>query len=72
VENGFLPVHHQGVAGIVAALKAHDYIGVLGKKIDDLPFALVSPLGAYDRDVGHLTILDFGLPILDSNLKSKI
>jgi hypothetical protein len=53
VENGFVSVHNQGGAGIVAALKAHDDVGVLGKKIDDLAFALVSPLGAYDRDISH-------------------
>jgi hypothetical protein len=60
------------MAGVVAALEADDDIGVLGKQIDDLAFTFIAPLGADDCDVGHIFILDFGLPILDWNLKSKI
>jgi hypothetical protein len=34
------------VAGVVAALEAHDRIGALGKQVGDLALALVAPLGA--------------------------
>jgi hypothetical protein len=38
------------VAGIVAALEAHDRIGALGKQVGDLTLALVAPLGTdYDQ-----------------------
>ena len=51
VQNGFLAVYDQGVAGVVTALIAHDDIGVVGKKIDDLTLAFVAPLGTDDCDV---------------------
>ena len=41
------------VAGIGAALKAHDDIGALGQPVDDLALALVAPLGADDGDIAH-------------------
>ena len=38
------------VAGVVAALEAHDHVGPLGEQVGDLPLALVAPLGAdYDH-----------------------
>ena len=38
------------VAGVVAALEAHDGVGVLGEQIGDLALALIAPLGAnYDH-----------------------
>ena len=46
-------VHHQRVAGVVAALKAHHDIGPAGEPVDDLALALVAPLGAHHRDVAH-------------------
>ena len=51
VEDGLLAVDHQRVAGVVAALEANDDIGVVGKQIDDLALALVTPLGTDDCDV---------------------
>ena len=42
-----------GMAGIVAALEAHDHLGPVGEPIDDLAFAFVAPLGADHCDVGH-------------------
>jgi hypothetical protein len=42
------------------------------EQVDDLAFAFIASLGADDCDVCHIAILDFGLPILDWNLKSKI
>ena len=41
------------VAGVVAALEAHDDIGALRQPVDDLALALVAPLGADHRDVRH-------------------
>ena len=40
-----VPVH-DGVAGVVAALEAHDRGGVLGQQIGDLALAFVAPLGS--------------------------
>ena len=48
-----LPVDDQRMAGVVAALKAHDHIGADRKPVDDLAFTLVAPLGADDHHIGH-------------------
>jgi hypothetical protein len=42
-----------GMACIGAALIASDDINILGKKIDDLPFALVAPLRAEYDGIRH-------------------
>ena len=47
-------VDHERMAGIVAALEAHDDIGALGQPIDDLALAFVAPLRADDHDIGHV------------------
>ena len=47
----------QRVAGIVPALEAHDHVGALGEPVDDLALALVAPLRADHRYVGHDMIL---------------
>jgi hypothetical protein len=39
------------VAGVVAALEAHDALSVLGQPVDDLALAFIAPLGADDHDV---------------------
>ena len=44
---------HNGVAGVVASLAADDDIDSSGQDVDDLPFAFISPLGAYKNGVGH-------------------
>jgi hypothetical protein len=49
VQGELLAVAHDRMAGVVAALEADDGVGSLGKEIDDLPLALVTPLGA-DHD----------------------
>ena len=54
VEGPLLPVAHDRVAGVVAALEAHDHVGALGEEIDDLALALVAPLDAYDDDARHV------------------
>ena len=43
----------QRVAGVVAALEAHDDIGALRQPVHDLTFALVAPLGADHDNVRH-------------------
>ena len=46
-------VDHQRVAGIVPALEPHHDVGAFRKPVDDLALALVAPLGADHRDIGH-------------------
>ena len=41
------------MAGIVAALKADDDVGLLGQPIDNLAFALVAPLRANHDNICH-------------------
>ena len=45
----FLFADEDGVAGIVAALGAHDHIRLFSEHVDDLAFAFIAPLGA-DHD----------------------
>ncbi len=44
---------HDCVAGVVAALEAHDRIGTLGEHVGDLALPFVAPLGADDHDSRH-------------------
>jgi len=46
MQDGFLSVHHQRMPGVMPALKTHHALGVIRQPIDDLAFALISPLGA--------------------------
>ena len=48
-----LAVDDERMAGIVAALEAHDDIGLLRQPVDDLALPLVAPLGADDDNIGH-------------------
>jgi hypothetical protein len=48
VQDGFLALDDQGVAGVVTALEAHYGTGLVGQQIDDFAFAFVAPLGAQD------------------------
>src|SRR5205823_6675934 len=50
VELELVTVADDRVAGVVAALKAHDDVRALGEKVGDLPLPLVTPLGADDDD----------------------
>ncbi len=52
-EDRLLPIHHQGVPGVVAALEAHHHLGALGEQVDHLALALVAPLGAHHHHVWH-------------------
>ena len=42
------------VAGVVAALEAHDEVGPLGEQVVDLSLSLVAPLGADDHHSRHM------------------
>ena len=53
LEDEFLFADEDRVAGVVAALIARHDIEALGEEIDNLPLALVSPLGAQDDYVSH-------------------
>ena len=46
-------VDDEGMAGIVAALEAHDDVGLLRQPVDDLALPFVAPLGADDDNIGH-------------------
>ena len=48
-----LAIDDERMAGIVAALEAHDDIGLLRQPVDDLALPLVAPLGADDDNIGH-------------------
>ncbi len=48
-----LAVDDERVAGIVAALEAHDDVGLLRQPVDDLALPFVAPLGADDDNIGH-------------------
>jgi hypothetical protein len=53
MERVALAFDHDRVSRVIAALITNDEIGVLGKKVGDLAFALVPPLGADESDPGH-------------------
>ncbi len=57
LEGEGLPVHHDGVPGVVAALVADDHVHLLGKQIGQLALAFVTPLGADDHCGGHARLL---------------
>jgi hypothetical protein len=47
VKDKLVFAHHQRVAGVVSSLIAGHHLGLPGQKIDDLPLAFISPLGAH-------------------------
>ena len=54
VQHRLPPGDHQRMPGVVSALEAHHALRMRREPVDDLPFALVTPLGADDDDVpGH-------------------
>lgn len=54
-----LAIDHERMAGIVAALEAHDDVGLLRQPVDDLALPLVAPLGADDDNIGHFEDVPF-------------
>ena len=53
VQLELLVVADDRVAGVVAALEAHDDVGPLGEQVGHLALALVAPLGADDHQSRH-------------------
>jgi hypothetical protein len=54
MQDRLLAVDDQGMPGIMSALEAHHGGGPIRQQIDDLPFALVTPLGTYyDQVFSH-------------------
>ena len=54
VQHRLLAVHHEGVAGIVAAVKAHHELRPRRQPVDELALALVSPLRAHRDECRHV------------------
>src|SRR5437764_14326706 len=55
VQNVSLTVVDHGVAGVIAALAAHDDVGVSGQDVDDFPLPFIPPLRADHNRVHHYT-----------------
>ncbi len=51
VQDEFFLADLDGVAGVVAALRADDDVGLLGEDVDDLSFSFIAPLGADENGV---------------------
>src|SRR5208337_2987871 len=71
MENELFAAHHQGMAGVVAALITHHYLGLRGQEIDDLPLAFVPPLGAYYHYIWQNNALLFTNPYIKSQGAAK-
>ena len=53
-QHGFLAADDERVPGVVAALKAHHGLCLIGEQIDDLALALIAPLQAdHDQILTH-------------------
>ena len=63
MEDEFFAAHHQGMAGVVAALIPHHHGGLLGQEVDDLPLALIAPLGAHYHYIRQSCALLFTNPV---------
>ena len=55
VQGVLLVADDDGVAGVVAAVELHDVVDPVAQEVGRLALALVAPLGADDRDRGHLS-----------------
>ena len=53
VQDVFLSLDVDRVAGVVAALRADHDVRLLGQHVDDLAFAFIAPLGADQNRIGH-------------------
>ena len=58
MQHRLLAAYDQRMPGVVAALKAHYSLRMIGQPVDDLAFALVTPLGADN----HYVLCHFNLP----------
>ncbi len=63
MEDVLLPRDIDRVPGVVSALRSHHDIGLVRENIDNLAFALVTPLGAYQNCVGHNVFCVFSLSL---------
>ena len=57
MQNRFLAVDNQRMAGIVSALKTNYRPRLIGQQVHNFPFAFVTPLGADNNDI--LTHIQF-------------
>ena len=55
MECELLVADDDGMAGVVAALVAHDVVDATAEKVGGLALALIAPLGTEQRDGGHGT-----------------
>jgi hypothetical protein len=54
VQHKRLVTHLDGMSGVMPALITRHNVEVFGQKVNDLAFAFITPLGAYDNDdFGH-------------------
>ncbi len=51
MQGGFDAIDHQGMAGIVSALKTHNTLRTFSEPVHQFAFALVAPLGTYNDNV---------------------
>jgi hypothetical protein len=49
VQHRLISVNHQGVACIMPALEPHNGLAPIGQQINDLSFALITPLNSKDH-----------------------
>src|ERR1700722_5924619 len=59
------------MAGVVAALKTHDDIGLLRQPVDDLALSLITPLGADDDNIPHSQLFPLQLSWFRHDLFEK-
>ena len=51
MEHVFFAMSDDGVARVIAALRAHDHIRVFGEVIDNFSFAFIAPLQSSNNGV---------------------
>jgi hypothetical protein len=54
VADKLFALYNHGVPGIVTSLKSNHGICIFSQQINDFAFALVSPLGTHNNDIGHV------------------
>ncbi len=69
-QDGLLAADDERVAGVVAALEPHHAFCMIGKPIDDFPFAFVTPLGSDHDDIASLAYCGCGHVELVRRLKT--
>jgi len=69
-QNGLLAADDERVASVVAALEPHHAFCMIGKPIDDFPFAFVTPLGSDHDDIASLAYCGCGHVELVRRLKT--